>query len=171
MRQGAVTARHEERVRVQVPEGGVICGMAFDFRLEADVDPVMEYDDNMFFLYDEALLAASYGPMVDVFPQESGLPVWSWGALAGYEFGFDPETPSWCLGEADGRSTCEVPPPETSGPLRLDFDPDLVNELAFRAVELGKTEFGFVTIGDNDPELDCRHEAFAFDVELPVVFP
>ena len=171
MAQGVVTARAEAYRSLEIPEGQIVCDLAVNFQVDPQVVPTMEYDDNMFFLYNGVILAASYGPMVDRFTQVAGLPIYTWTQLAGMEFGFDPETPSYCLGEAEGRARCDIPPPETRGPLVMDFDEDLVDELSFRAFELGTQDFGFVVIGDNDPEIDCRHDAFAFDVTVDLATP
>lgn len=171
MRQAHVTARVEQYVELDLPEGVVVCDMSLNFTPDPSVTPTMEYDDNMFFLYNRVVLAASYAPMVDRFTQRRGLPIYNWTQLAGMEFGFDPTTPTFCLGEAEGRASCEIPPPETMGAMRLQFDDDLVDELSFRALELGTEEFGFVVIGDNDPRDDCRHESFSFDVTVGIAAP
>lgn len=167
--QGRVTARIEEFIQLEVPEGSVICDMNLDFQIIPDVAPTMEYDDNMFFTYNRVVLAASYAPLVDMLPTERGLPLYDWETLRGNAFDFDPNTPTYCLGEAEGRSQCDIPPPEVEGTLLFDFDDDLVDELSFRALSLGTEEFGFVVIGDNDPEVDCSHQAFSFDVTVGLV--
>jgi len=171
MRQAHVTARVEQYVELDLPPSAVVCDMSLNFTPDPNVTPTMEYDDNMFFLYNKVVLAASYAPMVDRFTRRRGLPIYDWGQLAGMEFGFDPTTPTFCLGEAEGRASCEIPPPETLAAMRLEFDDDLVDELSFRALELGTEEFGFVVIGDNDPRDDCFHEAFSFDVTVGVATP
>jgi hypothetical protein len=40
---------------------------------------------------------------------------------------------------------------------------------SLRAVESGCFDFSFITMGDNDPDLDCSHEYFAFTVDIPYV--
>jgi len=171
MQQAVVTARSERFIELELPDGVVICDMSLNFQVDPQVVPTMEYDDNMFFLYNRVVLAASYAPMVDRFSRVRDLPIFDWMELRGMEFGFDPSTPTYCLGEAEGRSRCDIPPPETSGPLVMDFDDDLIDELSFRAIELNAAEFGFVVIGDNDPQVDCSHDAFSFDVTVGVATP
>jgi hypothetical protein len=170
MAQGVVTARVEGREGIDVPEGAVVCGLDFEFQVDPQVDPTMEYDDHMFFLFDDVILAASNRDLVASMPVEDGLPVYDWQSIAGQDFAFS-GTPTWCLGEDEGRSDCVIPDPETRDSLLLRYDDDLVDELAVRARRGGGPSFGFVVIGDNDPELDCRHEAFSFEVDVPYVAP
>lgn len=168
MAQATVTARSEQFVDLDIPDDAIVCGLGFEFQVDPNVEPIMEYDDNMFLLYNGVVLAASYGPMVDALPREADLPIWDWGALRGTEFGFGDVAP-YCLGQEDGLSDCTIPPPETRGALLLDYEQGLVDRLALRAAQLNQQQFGFITIGDNDPQLDCRHEAFSFEVEVPYI--
>ena len=55
--------------------------------------------------------------------------------------------------------------------MSLSFDEGLIAELSLRAIQEQRYEYGFVTIGDNDPDKDCFHEEFSFDVEVPYVVP
>ena len=168
MAQATVTARSEQFVDLDIPEDSIVCGLGFQFQIDPNVEPIMEYDDNMFLLYNGVVMAASYGPMVDPLPREDNLPIWDWSALRGTEFGFD-DVPPYCAGQEEGLSDCTIPPPETRGALLLSYDDALVDRLALRAAQLNQQQFGFITIGDNDPELDCRHEAFSFEVEVPYI--
>ncbi|MFT7519482.1 MAG: hypothetical protein ACI9MC_001624 [Kiritimatiellia bacterium] len=168
--QGQVTARAEQRVSVDLPDDVVICDLTFDFEADSGSDHNLYYDDNMFILYNDVVLAASYGPMVDLFETSDGLPIYNWESLAGYEFSFS-STPTYCLGEAEGRADCQIPAPETGDPVSLSFEDDLIAELSVRAIQQGRYEYGFVTIGDNDPADDCFHEEFSFEVEVPYVVP
>jgi hypothetical protein len=164
-----VSAREEQLAALALPEGAVICDMAFDFAgVNGGEGTPMEYDDNFFLAFNDVVLAASYKPLVDVLPVEDELyRVYSWGALAGQPFEFN-DTTSYCLGEDEGLASCDVPPPETRGLLQMAFAPEVANQLAFRAIAEGRAEFNFITIGDND-DTDCFHEEFAFEVEVPFV--
>ena len=87
-------------------------------------------------------------------PLEDELPVWDWASIAGAELEFG-KVPTFCLGEEEGRATCDIPPPETPGEMALDFDDDLVAELSLRALEQDRMAFTFITFGDNDAATDC----------------
>jgi len=167
--QGLVTAREEQLAALALPTGAVICDMAFDFAgVNGGEGTPMEYDDNFFFTFNDVVLAASYKPLVDVLPVEDELyRVYGWSTLAGAPFEFE-DTTAYCLGEDEGLASCEVPPPETAGLLQLAFDPEVANQLAYRAIAEGRAEFAFITLGDND-DTDCFHEEFAFEVEVPFV--
>lgn len=53
--------------------------------------------------------------------------------------------------------------------MTLDYDASLVADLSYRAMELNRVDFTFVTIGDNDPSTDCSHNAFSFMVSVDYI--
>ena len=166
---GLITARREDVVELDVPSGGVVCGLDFDFTgADPDLQQYMRYDDHFMMTFDDAVLATNYGPMVSLFPSEDGLRVYSWDALAGYDFDFDNSVPNYCLGQDEGLSDCTIPPPETPGPIALSFQGELVDRLALRALELDRYELALVTTGDNDWS-DCSHSAFSATVMASVL--
>ena len=168
--QGVITARVEQFSELALPDEVVVCDLSFDFvGISGGEGTPMVYDDNFWFTFDDVVLAGSYGPMVEQFDTEGSLPLYSWDQIVGTEFEFDDSVPTFCLGESDGRSECEIPPPETDGIMSLQFGDDLVNELSLRAVQSERFDFSFITMGDNDPDQDCAHEYFAFSVEVPYV--
>ena len=67
---------------------------------------------------------------------------------------------------AFGRSECDIPPPETTGPIVLSFDTSLTSELSYRAIEAEAYDFTFIATGDNDADTDCAHETFFFEAEV-----
>ena len=71
----------------------------------------------------------------------------------------------WWL--AESWVIADIPPPETQGPISLSFDLDITSELSYRAIDEARAELGFIATGDNDPETDCSHREFFFDVEVP----
>jgi len=155
---GVVAARSEQVAELEIPAGGVVCGLDFEF---AGVDPgfeqVMEYDDHFLLNFNEVVLAASYGAMVDRFEASDGLASYDWTDLQGFPIELHEDVPDYCVGEDDGLSECTIPPSETPGAIALSFQGDLVDRLSFRALEAGEYTFGFVATGD-DNDTDCSHE-------------
>jgi len=168
--QAYFTARIEQTAELALPDGVVVCDMDYDFLLSGGEGTPMVYDDHFYFTFDGVLLATSYGPAVtDGWLEEEGdLPLYDWDSIAGREFQYD-VVPSWCLGQDDGSSDCDIPPTETEGILSLDFGTNIVEQLSLRAVQEERFEFGFVTTGDNDPNEDCAHADFEFQVEVGYV--
>lgn len=168
--QGVVTARAEETAALDLD--GAICSLAFDFTEsdagDDDDDLLLRYDDGFLLTFGGAVLVASYAPLVEVFETDGLLRLYDWSRLVGFPFGFEEEG-TYCLGEAEGMSSCEVPPPERPGPLALSFGADVVSALAERAHAEDRYAFGFVTYGDNDPEVDCSHSELAFRVDVTAV--
>ena len=172
MAQGRVTGRSEQYVELELPQNGVICDLGFAFD---SIDPSFEqqkpfvYDDNFFLTFNDVVLAASYGPMVvDRFENDAGLYRYNWDRLKGYEFSFN-SVPAYCIGASEGLSDCTIPPPETNGLMSLSFGGELIRQLSYVAVEEKRFEFMLATIGDNDPQTDCSHETFGFQIEVTYV--
>ena len=168
---GVFTARIEQYAALELPEGGVICDLEFDFTgLDPSFEQEMEYDDNFLMTFNDVVLATSYAPLIDEFEEEDGLPFYDWSRMEGEDLEFDDDIPTWCLGEETGDSECTIPPPETDSTMAVSFGGELVDKLALVAVDANKFEFGFVSMGDND-DTDCSHSDFTFTVNAPVVTP
>jgi hypothetical protein len=163
-----VSGRVEQTESLDLGTSVVLCDATFDFNPNGGVGQGMQYDDNFFFTFDDVVLAASYSPLVDEFARDGDLPIYSWDAIAGVEFGFDESTPTYCLGEDAGHATCTIPPPETNGKMSLSFDETIQDALAERALSQGRLDYGFITIGDNDNS-DCSHAEFSFNVDVSYV--
>lgn len=165
---GVFTARVEQTQALELPENAVICDMTLDFSgLVPGEIQVMAYDDHFFYTFNDVVLAASYGPAVDSFAESDGMPTYAWDALVGEDYHLESDFDAYCLGDGSGDSTCDIPDTEVEGPISLSYSDELVSQLSLLAVEDQRYDFGFVTTGDNDPETDCMHEAFAFTIEIP----
>ena len=169
--QGIITARIEQTALLKLPEGVVVCGLDYDFVGPSGGEGTpMVYDDNFYFTFVDVLLATSYGPAIDLgwFSEDGGLPIYTWDDLVGRDFEHS-GVASWCLGQENGSSECDIPPTETEGVMSLSFDTAVIEQLSLRAVQEGRFEFGFITTGDNDPSDDCSHDDFEFEVEVGYV--
>lgn len=164
---GTLTARIEQTESLGVPDDVLVCDMLFAFAGEAGLEQDIEYDDNFIFVFDGVVLASSYRPWIDLLETENDFPLYDWATIAGQDNAFDNNIPTFCLGEDQGMAECDIPPPETTGPIRISFDTELTAELSFRAIESQLYDFTFITTGDNDASTDCSHEPFFFDVEVP----
>lgn len=164
------SARVEQTRTLDLPDDAIICGLEFSFgELEGGQAQDMTYDDNFFFLFNGVVLATSYGPLIDDFAHDGDLPLWDWERVVGQDLVFN-DIPSWCLGEETGDSACTIPQPETQGSLALAFGGELVDQLAFNALENASYDFTMVGTGDND-DTDCSYSAFEFELQVPVIVP
>jgi hypothetical protein len=160
------TARRSQIQPLSLPGGAVICGFSLDFLPEEGADqPFLQYDDNFVLLFGDVVLAASDRSMVERLDRVGDLPIWDWNRVVDERMRFGDAVP-FCLGEDEGLAPiCEIPQTETRGPIRFRFADELVDQLSFRAIERGDFQFEFVAIGDDNPEIDCAHEAFSFRVD------
>lgn len=164
--QGVLTARVEQTHSLDL-ENAVICDMEFTFAGEAGLEQDIEYDDNFLFVFNGVVLAASYRPWVELLDEDDIYRLYDWDRIVGADNLFDDSIPTYCVGEDSDLATCDIPPPETTGPISLAFDLSITSELSYLALEEGRRDFTFVATGDNDEDIDCSHEAFFFDVVVP----
>ena len=165
---GVYTARIESTEALTLPADAVICDVGYNFQIDPATAQEMRYDDHMVLNFNDVVIAASTRQFLDVLPTEGTFTLWDWSAIAGLPIDWE-ETDSWCYGEDDGLASCTIPSTDTPGDMELDFDPSVVAELSYRAVQQGQVAFTFVTIGDNDPGSDCTHNEFKFEVALTYV--
>ena len=162
-----ISGRIEQRFELSLPADAVVCDLDFVYGGVGDEDGVpMRYDDQFFFTFGGALLAASDAALVAALPKQGVLPIYDWPAVRGAELNFFDAAVGWCLGETEGLSTCEIPTAEVEGALKLDFSQAVINELSYRAIVEDRLDFGFVTMGDND-STDCSHDPFGFTIAVP----
>lgn len=165
--QGVLSARREDVASMDFPDGGVACDLDFDFSgLNPDFEQEIVYDDHFLLTFNDVILAASAKQIVEGLEQEEeGWYRYDWDGVNGQDLPTTSE--SYCLGDG---SECEVPETEQSGPIRLSFSGDLIQDLAYLGLQEDRYDFGFITLGDND-DSDCSHEPFTFKVRVPVVYP
>jgi len=166
---GYLTARVEQTRSLDLPDDVVVCDMELSFAGEVGLEQDIIYDDNFIFVFNEVVLASSYAPWIEMLPQDGALYIYDWDVIAGAENLFDDSIPTYCLGEEAGLAECDIPPPETTGPIVLSFDTSLTSELSYRAIEAEAYDFTFIATGDNDADTDCAHETFFFEAEVPTL--
>ena len=165
---GVFTARVEQERTLDVPDDAVICDLEFDFSgLVPGEVQVMVYDDHFLFTFNDIVLAASYGPGVEVLAEDDGLYTYDWGALRGWEYHADEVFDPYCVGEPSGDADCDIPDTEVEGPISLSYGEDVITALSLGAIEDERYDFGFITLGDDNADTDCMHETFGFTVEVP----
>lgn len=164
--QGVLTARYEQTETLAL-EDIIVCDMAFHFAGEAQMEQRIVYDDNFIFLMNGLVLASSYRPWIEALESDGTFYSYDWSRIVGMENSFDAGIPTYCAGEDAGLATCDIPPPETRGPISLAFDLSITSELGYRAIDAGEAAFTFIATGDNDPDIDCAHDAFSLQVEVP----
>ena len=168
---GYFTARVEDTEKLGMSSDSVICDVDYDFQVDPDQTQVMQYDDHFLLTFVDSVIATSNAQLVDLLGEgDDGHVPWDWAKVGGEAIDWN-NADSWCLGQADGLADCTIPPTETPGEMTLDFDPTIVAKLSYRAQQLNRVDFTFITIGDNDPETDCSHNAFGFQVNVSYVDP
>lgn len=163
--QEVAAARVEEARMPPIPSSALVC----DLTIQAGgAGVVLRYDDNFALLVGDVVLAASDRGLIEDLPTDGDLRLWRWSQVRGRRMEVSATDP-YCLGQDEGRAECEIPPTDTPGVLRLDFDEDLVRELALRTLSARDVRVTLVTIGDNDPFTDCSHGAFSVLVSGEIV--
>ncbi len=165
---GYYTARIESTEDLDIPTSAVLCDVEYNFQVNPDEAQIMRYDDHFVLDFNGAVLAASNRQVAEFMPTSDDLRIWDWSEVAGQQIDWN-QTDNWCLGEDEGLADCTIPATDTPGEMLLDYDDAIVDKLSLRAVERGRVEFTFTTIGDNDAGTDCTHEPFEFEIDVAYV--
>jgi hypothetical protein len=182
--QGVLTARDETIARIIrtdngapfdfLAEGGRLCDIRLD-TLTLDDNPVAAdfvYDDVLLVTLNDAVVIASYAPILEQLEQTDGLYRYVWDDLRGTQLQFQSNS-AYCLGYNNG-SDCALPFSDTTGEFVISLGGDGFEPLKAELLDSGKLELKFITIGDNDSDTDCRHNGYRMravvDVALPSTF-
>ncbi|MBX2989380.1 MAG: hypothetical protein KF802_15945 [Bdellovibrionaceae bacterium] len=159
MKEGAMQARYEQSRTLNLPDGAVLCDVQMTSSLQS-----FRYDDAFFLTHNGQILASNNktalqsrlpAGQISVDGAPLGLYAFDWPKLLGG--GFSNSADDYCLGSAQGLSSCAWPVSEKAGQIRLQFDPELLMHTGAKAGS-GPQRFGFVITGDNNPGDDCYHE-------------
>lgn len=155
------SARVEQNVDFALPTGAKICSMEFQVN-----EQTITYDDHIFLVFDDSVIMAST-PFESYLPVSDGIFTWDWSYVSGKSWKLGNETNySYCLGEIQGLSQCRFPQTQQQGVMRLEFDPAIFQGITARNFNRPIHTFKFVTMGDNDPQVDCQHSPISFAVTV-----
>ena len=173
-----VSARHQQDAMLNIPENALICSLNMNFISDGSAGQQMYYDDEIFMTFNDVVLAASQSYETE-FAKKDGFMVYDWTKMVGKKYGHALYEP-YCVGADKGQGECFIPPTETNGIMKVNFSDAIVQGIAAstgvklgddKALPVNKTnfKFSFVTIGDNDSPIDCKHSKFEFRVAAKYV--
>jgi hypothetical protein len=181
--EGRIRARFHQESVFNLPTAGTICDLKFTFP-----ETKMEYDDEIFLTINNYVVMSSQNYSLASGAEEyaSGLKINEYGLM---EYNWLPNengnnglynlkygqkfTPKYCLGvDSTDEEKCSIPPTQKEGILALDIPSKEIIKLGIASTkgdlnsnEKTQMNFGFITIGDNEPG-DCEASPYHFDVEV-----
>ncbi len=185
MLNGRISARSEEPADLNLPPGALLCQMGLEFANGADgLGQTMYYDDEIFLTFNNLLLTASQSTRLATdFPKKDEFLVFTWDKLVSTPYIQSNGASSvYCAGQATQEGKCQIPATQTNGKIALTFNDSLVRRLAIatglnfekKAAALAdapKHQFKFITTGDNDDVIDCKHSTFQMTVNATYIVP
>ncbi len=188
-----VSARIEQQVALDIPSNALFCDMSLDFKAglpeeDREKGQYMYYDDEIFLTFNDVIFAASQS-YDNVFQNEEGFLIYDWNKIVGERYEWERFQP-YCITMGTQEGACSIPKTQTKGYMDVALTPELVQNLAAytgfvfdkkedkmqlteeQAAEKKaneKFEFGFVTIGDDNTNIDCAHSKFEFEINLQYV--
>lgn len=169
---GYISARTEQLQSLDL--GNVLlCGTEYEFQPDAEIPLVLYYDDDIFLTFDDVVVASSNGEAVGALDtDDNDFPIYDWQRLQNAPISTSPA--AWCLGQDQGDAEeggCTIPETQVEGEVILRYSDATTQALALRAIEEDRMDYGFITVGDNDPDVDCYHRAFNFEVTVTYIDP
>jgi hypothetical protein len=160
MSEGRFQARREQEQLVTLPPNAVICGLEFHF-----ANQPFYYDDEFLFTFNGVVMASSYN-LGSLFPAVGiGYQEYDWNKMVGHPW-TDGTPETYCAGKGQGLSMCSFPATSTTGTIALSYKPELIYAVAARNLATNVHQFHWITTGDNDDPVDCRHEPVDVDVDV-----
>lgn len=161
---GRVSARVEQTQKINIPENSAICNMQFQF-----LNQQFRYDDMFLLTFNDVILVSSYADVVSALPPSAdGLLSYAWtGGIAGRNWSGD-NTP-YCLGVSSGMGSCTIPVTEQTQTMSLNINADLITKISERQVNASENQFKMITVGDDNPGVDCMHSGLNFNVNVTYV--
>lgn len=173
-----IQAHKVQDFSLDLPSNALVCDLKITF---GDVNSQsntqeMRYDDEIYLLYNDFILAASSNQYIDPsqpdfsFESKSDLILWDWQRMKSKHYNHK-ESKTFC---ASNDSQCFIPETETEGSISLSISSEIIQKATVLYKELNGGQikaphFTFVTTGDNDTQIDCKHSEFKMTVEASYV--
>ena len=172
MRNSYLRARYDQNVVLNIPKNAVICDVKMTNNLQS-----FRYDDNFFFSINGFLLASNNKTAVQnglrsgiLKYANKNIPIYKYDWLGVRDQRFENVADDYCLGVAEGQSTCSWPVTEKAGNIQFQFAQALLVAVS-HGVPSDQLNFGFTITGDNDPNIDCYHERLDFSMTVDYFLP
>lgn len=165
---GAMQARYTKDMELTLPANAVLC----DLSLESSVNN-FHYDDIFFLVLNGKLLAtdnqtAAKAKLSSAMADLGGgdqIRIYDYDWLKIRGAAFENKADDYCLGLAEGRSTCAWPVTEQSGKFSFKLDPKVLIHIGLLPGDNTQT-LSLVITGDNDSSVDCNHDALEFQAKF-----
>ncbi|MGE0174157.1 MAG: hypothetical protein AB7T49_15275 [Oligoflexales bacterium] len=159
--QEMVRARGEQYHMLDLGSDSIICDVEFTVPNQQ-----IEFDDEIFLTLNNAVLAASMD-YTSVMEKRDNVYFYNWNAIVNQPYLKDGKPHNYCLGADKGLGECVMPYTQTTGDMRLKFDPSIFYNISAYAFS-SKYNFGMVTTGDNN-DSDCKHTGLEFSVNVKYI--
>ena len=147
-----MTARIVQEEIVTLPEGSIICAA----KVKSTISSI-RYDDHLVFTLNEYLIFST----VDAGAQNSkeGLPLYDWMDYRDKQL----SNSKVCLGP------CEIPESETRGAFSINIPDNKSRIIGLNLRNENSLKFKLITMGDDNPGSDCKHDPVDFEVEIDYI--
>lgn len=158
--------RNTQTFDFSLPDEAIICGIDFQFE-----DQRFKYDDVFVLTFNDYILASSYDFEEGLFESRDGLEIFDWSELVGTVWHGQPHPRNGIFCANSPTTLCSWPETEESGQIEMQFDDSLFQKIMGFDVNRNTHSFKLIVTGDNDPNIDGRHDDISFDVSISYVLP
>jgi hypothetical protein len=164
-RDGWFQARTEQDLSFELPASSSICGVEFDFDRQS-----FYFDDVFMMALDGYILSAAYD-FRGILESSNELLKYDWSRIAGYQWGGNdsPGNGVFCAGQETGDGVCSWPATQVEGDISMRYSPAIIQKITALTAGAAQHKFSFITTGDNDSGIDCRHKPVQFSVVVKYV--
>jgi hypothetical protein len=176
--EGVISGRREEKVLIELDPKAIMCDMKLGMaQTQAGMSEAQDFwfDDEVLLAFNGVILGASYNFYSDKtqsqsFDPQSSFLHYDWNQLKKERSYGHMKQPKYCIGSKPGEGDCYFPATEKDGAVFFPtLSEPLLNQLSAFSSDKNKFEMMFVTVGDNNPEVDCRHKRLEMSAEIEYV--
>lgn len=177
MLESNITARIEQKISLAQFDGKIVCSLDISTPQTA-----FKYDDEFIITLNDRMLASSWyypGPSgYPTIPNDPEVPLYDWFNIRKAQTYNNGIHNYFCLGGPFSSTPnpglenfCHWPATEQNGVMTLNFNPEKIQSIISSMAYGENFYLNFITVGDNNPESDCRHNDLYMNITATVTNP
>lgn len=173
-------AKVEQENTIELEDNAYLC----DIKMTNLSEGTFNFDDHVYLTMNDKILVSSYldndlksrmtPEQVSLDDAEWTQYQWNWQTFfddSNTALVSNVNNMNYCIGAGESNviSECTIPGTQSYSTLNLQIDPKIIISIGLSAEKPSLQKFKFITLGDNDPGIDCKHSALNYQIEVSYI--